>query len=383
MSAQRHKTGAAGESTIDIAALRARYREERDRRLRTEGKAQYVEVTGEFGRYLDDPWANSGFAREAVSEQTEVLIVGGGFGGLLCGARLREAGIDDFRVVEKAADFGGTWYWNRYPGAACDTESYIYLPLLEETGYMPVRKYARAPEIYEHSRRIGRHFGLYERALFQTVITRMEWQEQEAIWLVETDRGDCIRARFVILAGGPLSRPKLPDIPGIESFKGHSFHTSRWDYAYTGGTAEGGLTGLGDKRVGIIGTGATAVQCVPHLGRSAKELYVFQRTPSAIGVRDDRPTDQSWAQGLRPGWQRERMDNFTAVISGEPFEQNLVQDGWTGLLGEILLAPRRQPQPVTSIEEALKVIEQAIIARWKRSGRASMRSSRTRRRLRR
>ncbi|MGY4289919.1 cation diffusion facilitator CzcD-associated flavoprotein CzcO [Bradyrhizobium sp. LM2.7] len=224
---------------------------------------------------------------------------------------------------------------------------------------MPVRKYARAPEIYEHSRRIGRHFGLYDRALFQTVISRMEWQESEGRWLVETDRGDRIRARFVVLAGGPLSRPKLPGIPGIESFKGHSFHTSRWDYAYTGGNAGGGLAGLADKRVGIIGTGATAVQCVPHLGRSSKELYVFQRTPSAIGVRDDRPTDQSWAQNLKPGWQRERMDNFTAVISGEPFEQDLVQDGWTGLLGEILLAPRRQPQPLTSMDEALKVIEQA------------------------
>lgn len=354
MSAEKHKTGAAGASTIDIAALRARYRDERDLRLRAEGKAQYVEVTGDFSRYLDDPWADPGFAREAVSEQTEVLIVGGGFGGLLCGARLREAGVCEFRIVEKAADFGGTWYWNRYPGAACDTESYIYLPLLEQTGYMPVRKYARAPEIYEHSRRIGRHFGLYERALFQTVISRMTWQEQEGRWLVETDRGDRIRARFVILAGGPLSRPKLPGIPGIESFKGHSFHTSRWDYAYTGGNAEGGLAALADKRVGIIGTGATAVQCVPHLGRSAKELYVFQRTPSAIGVRDDRPTDQTWAESLKPGWQRERMDNFTAVISGEPFEQDLVQDGWTGLLGEILLAPRRQPQPVTSLEEALK-----------------------------
>lgn len=359
MSAERHKTGAAGAPSIDIRALRARYRDERDLRLRTEGKAQYVEMAAGFARYLDDPWADSGFVREPVNEETEVVIVGGGFGGLLCGARLRAAGITDFRIVEKAADFGGTWYWNRYPGAACDTESYIYLPLLEETGYMPVRKYARAPEIYEHSRRIGRHFGLYERALFQTVISRMAWQEQEGRWLVETDRGDRIRARFVILAGGPLSRPKLPGIPGIDSFKGHSFHTSRWDYAYTGGSAEGGLDGLADKRVGIIGTGATAVQCVPHLGRSAKELYVFQRTPSAIGVRDDRPTDQSWAEGLKPGWQRERMDNFTAVISGEPFEQDLVQDGWTGLLGEILLAPRRQPQPVTSMEEALKVIEQA------------------------
>ncbi|TPQ29971.1 monooxygenase, partial [Bradyrhizobium guangdongense] len=253
MSAEKHKTGTEGIASVDISALRARYRDERDRRLRSEGKAQYVEAAGDFGRYLDDPWADPGFTRSPVTEETEVVIVGGGFGGLLCGARLRAAGIDDFRMVEKAADFGGTWYWNRYPGAACDTESYIYLPLLEETGYMPVRKYARAPEIYEHSRRIGRHFDLYDRALFQTVISRMTWQDKESRWLVETDRGDKIRARFVILAGGPLSRPKLPGIPGIETFKGHTFHTSRWDYAYTGGTAEGNLTGLADKRVGIIG----------------------------------------------------------------------------------------------------------------------------------
>ncbi len=359
MSAEKHKIGADGASSLDLSALRARYRDERDKRLRAEGKAQYVEMAGGFGHYLDDPWADRSFARARITEETEVVVAGGGFGGLLCGARLREAGIENFRIVEKAADFGGTWYWNRYPGAACDTESYIYLPLLEETGYMPVRKYARAPEIYEHSRRIGRHFGLYERALFQTVISRMEWLEDEARWLVETDRGDAIRARFVILAGGPLSRPKLPGIPGIESFRGHSFHTSRWDYAYTGGGADGDLTGLADKRVGIIGTGATAVQCVPHLGRAAKELYVFQRTPSAIGVRDDRPTDDAWARSLKAGWQRERMDNFTAVISGEPFEEDLVQDGWTGLLGEFLLAPRRQKEPVTSLEQALKVIEQA------------------------
>src|SRR5262249_51362903 len=258
MSLDSHKTGTAGASNIDIATLRARYRDERDRRLRAEGKAQYVEVTGEFGHYLDDPWADPGFTRQAISEETEVIVVGGGFGGLLCDARLREAGIDDFRIVEKAADFGGTWYWNRYPGAACDTESYIYMPLLEETGYMPVRKYARAPEIYEHSRHIGRHFGLYERALFQTVVSRMEWQGGEARWLVATRGGDRIRARFVILAGGPLNRPKLPGIPGIEGFKGHSFHTGRWDYGYTG-TVEEGLKGLAGKRVGIIGTGATAV----------------------------------------------------------------------------------------------------------------------------
>ena len=219
---------------------------------------------------------------------------------MLCAAQLRSVGVEDIRIIEKAGDFGGTWYWNRYPGAACDTESYVYLPLLEETGYIPQRKYARAPEIFEHCQRIGRHFGLYERALFQTVVVDMRWQDDAAHWLVNTDRGDTIRARFVVLAGGPLNRPKLPGIPGIETFRGHSFHTSRWDYDYTG-AADDGLPGLADKRVGIIGTGATAIQCVPHLGRAAEELYVFQRTPSVVAVRNDRPTDDEWVETLAAG----------------------------------------------------------------------------------
>ncbi|HWS76434.1 MAG TPA: NAD(P)/FAD-dependent oxidoreductase [Quisquiliibacterium sp.] len=270
----------ADELGFDPAALRRKYDIERDRRLRAEGNAQYVEVIGRFAHYLDDPYVEPGFTRDPIVRDMDVLVVGGGFGGLLASARLRAAGYEDLCIIEKGGDFGGTWYWNRYPGAACDTESYIYLPLLEETGYMPVSKYARAPEILEHSRRIGRHFDLYRSALFQTTITGMRWVDEAARWEVTTDRRDVLRARFVVVAGGPLNLPKLPGIPGVESFKGHSFHTSRWDYAYTGGDSSGGLTGLADKRVGIIGTGATAVQCVPHLGAGAKELYVFQRTPS-------------------------------------------------------------------------------------------------------
>jgi cyclohexanone monooxygenase len=343
---------------LDIDALKVRYDAEREQRLRNDGSAQYVAMEGRFESYLDDPWATADPDRRVVDETTEVLIVGGGFGGMLCAAQLRSAGIEDLRIVERAGDFGGTWYWNRYPGAACDTESYVYLPLLEETGYIPQRKYARAPEIFEHCQRIGRHFGLYERTLFQTVVVDMRWQDAAAHWLVETDRGDTIRARFVVLAGGPLNRPKLPGIPGIETFAGHSFHTSRWDYDYTGGADGGPLTGLADKRVGIIGTGATAIQCVPQLGRAAQELYVFQRTPSVVAVRNDRPTDAEWADTLQPGWQRERMDNFTAVISGDPFDRDLVQDGWTDLLGGILLAPRRLGRKLAP-GEAGRIIEEA------------------------
>ncbi len=356
----------AADLGFDPEALRARYRQERDRRLRGDGNAQYVEIKGDYTRYLEDPFAPTDFSREPISAETDVVVLGGGFSGLLTGARLRERGVDDFLIVEKGGDFGGTWYWNRYPGAACDTESYIYMPLLEETGYMPVAKYARAPELFEHSRRIGRHFGLYEKALFQTEAKQARWDEGNARWIVTTNRGDTLRARFIVLAGGLLHRPKLPGIPGIETFAGHGFHTSRWDYAYTGGDSSGGLTGLSDKIVGIIGTGATAVQCVPHLGASAKELYVFQRTPSSVDVRNDRPTDPTWAQSLRPGWQKARVDNFSAVVSGEEFDEDLVNDGWTDLIGNILLAARRKARSGETVDDPATLIQIADYQKMER-----------------
>ena len=341
-------------------SLREKYREERNRRLRADGTDQYEATVGDYARYLDDPRGDPNFTRESVEETIEVAILGGGFGGLLAAARLSSAGIDDFRIIEKAGDFGGTWYWNRYPGAACDTEAYIYMPLLEEVGYVPTRKYARAPELFEHSQRIGRHFDLYRRTYFQTVVTEARWDNDALRWTVTTNRGDTFHARFLIMAGGTtLGRPKLPGVPGLESFKGHTFHTSRWDYDYTGGDSEGGLDKLRDKRVGIIGTGATAVQCIPHLGRSAKELYVFQRTPSSVDVRADRPTDPNWAANLKPGWQQERIANFTSVISGADFDEDMVNDGWTDLIGNILLAARRRQQAGEEVEDAQALIQQA------------------------
>ena len=327
-------------TTFDPDALREKYREERDKRLRDAGNDQYIEVTGEFERYLHDPYV-APIEREPLTDEVEVLIIGGGFGGLLAGARLREAGIDGIRVIEKGGDFGGTWYWNRYPGAACDVESYVYLPLLEEIGYMPKEKYSQAAEILAHSQAIGRHFDLYRNACFQTEVTEMRWDDAISRWIVTTNRGDAMRARYIVMASGPLHRPKLPGIEGIESFEGHSFHTSRWDYDYTGGDSNGGLVGLADKRVGIIGTGATAVQCVPHLGASAQELFVFQRTPSSIDVRDNRPTDPEWAAGLEPGWQERRMENFNNLVSGIPESEDLVDDGWTDIIGNLLIRVRR------------------------------------------
>ena len=341
-------------------ALREKYRFERDRRQRADGSAQYVRTTGKYAHYLDDPYADPNFTRDPIAEEVEVIIMGGGFGGLLSAARLAEAGVHDIRIVEKAGDFGGTWYWNRYPGAACDTESYIYMPLLEEVGYIPTSKYAKAPELYEHCRRIGRHYDLYRRTCFQTAVTEMRWNDTTSRWIVTTDRGDTFAARCAIIAGGTtLGRPKLPGVPGIDDFKGHTFHTSRWDYDYTGGDSGGGLTRLKDKRVGVIGTGATAVQCIPHLGAWAKELYVFQRTPSSVDVRADRPTDPDWVKSLKPGWHKERIDNFTAVISGGEFDVDLVNDGWTDLIGNILLAARRRAKAGEPVEDPEALVQLA------------------------
>jgi len=355
---RRRTIMAADDLGFDPNALRDKYRAERDKRLRADASEQYVEIAGQFAHYLEDPYVQP-IERTALSEDVEVVVVGGGFGGLLAGARLREAGVEDIRLIEKGGDFGGTWYWNRYPGAACDIESYIYLPLLEEVGYMPVEKYSRAPEILRHSRAIGEKFDLYKGALFQTEVTEMRWDEGLSRWIVKTNRGDALNARFVVMANGPLHRPKLPGIPGVEGFKGHSFHTSRWDYGYTGGDSNGGLTGLKDKRVAIIGTGATAVQCIPHLGEWAKELFVFQRTPSSIDVRANRPTDPDWAASLEPGWQQERMDNFNVLVSGGFADKDLVNDGWTDIIGNILLLARKKAEAGEQVENPAELMQLA------------------------
>jgi len=299
--------------TLDIDTIRAKYAEERDKRVRADGNDQYVEIAGKFSRYKEDPYIPVK-PREPVNDHVTFAFIGGGFAGLISAAKLKEAGVDDVRIVEKGGDFGGTWYWNRYPGAQCDTASLIYMPLLEETGHMPSEKYAHAPEILSHCQRIGNKFGLYDNALLHTEVTALEWDDANSRWIIRTNRGDAFTAQFVGLGTGPLHVAKLPGIPGIENFKGHSFHTSRWDYAYTGGSPEGApMTKLADKRVAIIGTGATSVQAVPHLSRDAKELFVFQRTPSSVDARNNGPIDPDWFDKIsEPGWQYKWLENFAA-----------------------------------------------------------------------
>jgi cyclohexanone monooxygenase len=342
-------------------ALRRKYADERDKRLRPDGNDQYRALTGQFGHYLTDPYTER-VEREPKHDHVTVAFVGGGFAGLVTAARLKDAGIDSVRIVEKGGGFGGTWYWNRYPGAQCDTAALIYMPLLEETGHMPSERYAHAPEILEHCDRIGKQYGLHDDALFHTQVTELEWDEAGRRWIVRTDRGDEFTAQFIAMGTGPLHVPKLPGISGIETFGGHSFHTSRWDYAYTGGDPAGApMDRLGDKRVAIIGTGATSVQCVPHLASSCRELFVFQRTPSSVDERGNAPLDPQWFAGIAaPGWQDQWMDNFVANMSAAELpDQDLVSDGWTDLAKRIrgrLTAVRSGP---ASFEDLLADFENA------------------------
>jgi cyclohexanone monooxygenase len=310
---------------VNVEALREKYAVERAQRI-TKDAAGYrpVPFEGKFAHFDKDPNASGDRGFGAVTREVEVLVIGGGFMGLVLGSELTKSGIDDFLILDVAADFGGTWYWNRYPGVRCDVESYIYLPLLEETGYVPREKYSTGSEIFEYCRLIGDHFGLYEHAMFQTRVTGMTWSEEDGLWTVTTDQGDEITAKFVASQSGLFMRPRLPGVPGLEDFQGHSFHTSRWDYAYTGQNLEN----LADKRVAVVGTGATGIQVVPEVAAAAKELFVIQRTPDQVTPRANAATDTEWFKSLPKGWQRERIASFDKFQMDRVPVPCDVEDGW-------------------------------------------------------
>lgn len=317
----------------DLERARARYRQERDKRI-DPGRRELLDLT-DHPEIVEDPYSEVA-ERAAEQDIVDALVVGAGFGGLLAAAHLREQGLERVRIVDRAGDVGGVWYWNRYPGVMCDVESYVYLPMLEEMGYIPQQRYSLGPEIYAYAKQIARRFDLYELALFHTGVTGLEWDADCATWTVSTDRGDRFSARYVVVAHGSFTSLKLPGIEGIETFKGTLFHSSRWDYEYTGGDSQSPLTKLADKTVGVVGTGATAVQIVPPLGQWAERLYVFQRTPSTVAERNNSITDPEWARSLQPGWHRERRENFTNVTNGEKVGEDLVGDGWTEFYHSVL-----------------------------------------------
>ncbi|MGX9673313.1 flavin-containing monooxygenase [Mycobacterium sp. HM-7] len=347
---------------VDIDAMREKYAQERAKRVRPEGSAQYLEAAGDYADFSDTDPHTPVTPRAPIDAELEVVILGGGIAGLLAGAYLTKAGVDDVHVIEAGGDFGGVWYWNRFPGIQCDNDAYCYIPLLEELDFMPSKKFADGAEILAHCQHIGKHFGLYDGALFSTQVRTVCWDEDIKRWRLTTNRGDDIRARFVVMTQGSYNRPKLPGIPGIKDFQGHVFHSARWDYDYTGGDASGGLHKLADKRVALVGTGATGVQLVPHLSRDARHLYVFQRTPSSVDFRGNEPTDPAWAESLQPGWQAERKRNFHrwSPFEGVVFDAaDQVCDFWTELGRNLTARIAASPDPTAlGIEQIMAMREE-------------------------
>ncbi|MEB3061814.1 flavin-containing monooxygenase [[Mycobacterium] zoologicum] len=350
---------------IDIDALRSKYAAERAKRIRPEGSSQYLELKDDFVEFAEvDPYTPV-TPREPIDADIEVVVLGGGIAGLLAGAYLKKAGVADVRVIEMGGDFGGVWYWNRFPGIQCDNDAYCYIPMLEELDFIPSKKFADGAEIFAHCQNIGKHFGLYDGAIFSTQVRTACWDEEVKRWQLTTNRGDDLRARFVVMAQGSYNRPKLPGIAGIKDFMdagGHVFHSARWDYDYTGGDADGGMDKLADKRVALVGTGATGVQLVPHLGRDAKQLYVFQRTPSSVDFRGNEPTDPQWAASLQPGWQAERKRNFHrwSPFEGVVFDApDMVCDFWTELGRNLTARIGASPDPTAlGVEEIMAMREE-------------------------
>lgn len=360
-------------SEIDIPALQEKYRLERDKRLRAEGQNQYVRVDSVLsGFYEEDPHTPV-TPREPINEDLNVAVLGAGWAGILTAYHLKKAGIENVRTIDIAGDFGGCWYWNRYPGIQCDNEAYCYIALLEETGYVPSKRFADGWEIREHFQRIATTFGLYENALFHTRIESLRWDEKINRWHITTNRGDTIRARFVVMGAGPTNTPKLPGIPGIPDFNGKVFHSSRWDYGYTGGTPkEPVLDKLADKRIAIVGTGASSVQAVPYLSRHAKQVYVVQRTPSSVDVRNNLPTDPEWEKSLQTGWHAARRNNYQRFThSGfQAGDEDVVGDIWTEINRNIAAEMERdggwRPLEIDEFLEWRETMDYQVMERLRR-----------------
>jgi len=350
----RDPMSTASSPGFDPAAVQGKYAEERAKRV-FESRGVLQDLTDDrFTHYLRDPFTPF-VDRAPISTDVDVAIVGAGIAGVVLGAKLRAAGIERICLIDKAGGIGGTWYWNRYPGVCCDVESYIYMPLLEEMDYIPSSRYAAGDEIRRHLDAIAHRHDLVDGALFHTGVETSAWSDGLGSWVLRTDRADTITARYLVHAVGILNLMQLPRIPGMEQFRGTSFHTARWDYEQTGGSPDDPrLTRLSDKVVAIVGAGASAVQAVPALAESSKHLYVFQRTPSAIGVRDNRPTPDHFGEQLPSGWQRARMENFSAVMLGREVARDVTDDGWTHHMARVA---NPAFEPAMSADEMLLAAE--------------------------
>ncbi len=332
MTTQHHQLAAS--LGFDPEALQRKYEEETAKRGAHHRTPHLRAGSNDHAVSAKDPFAVP-LEREPLVDDVDVVVVGGGFTGLITSSFLHKAGVPLVRVIEKAGGFGGVWYWNRYPGIRCDASSFVYLPLLEDVDTVPSERFVQGDEIREHCAALAEKFNLDEAACLQTQVTGMRWDEATSRWLVSTDRGDQIGARFVCLGSGTLDSPTIPHVAGLDQFEGKIFHSSRWDYDYTGGSSQGALTKLSDKRVAVVGTAASAIQFIPHLAENAKELLVVQRTPVMVNPRGNQATDSASYRSLPAGWQQELIENFTAVTqisaAQTPPVMDLIDDTTTSL----------------------------------------------------
>jgi cyclohexanone monooxygenase len=344
---------------FDPATISRKYEEEADKRTARTQRPQPLSASPGHPVSTRDPFAVP-LDRKPLADEVDVVVIGGGFTGLITSSHLRRDGVPLIRVIDKAGGFGGVWYWNRYPGIRCDANSFVYLPLLEEVDTIPSEMFAHGDEIRAHCAALAEKFELDEAACLQTQVTGMRWQESTSQWLVSTDRGDRISARFVCLGSGTMHSPAVPAVPGLEEFTGKVFHSSRWDYAYTGGDSQGGLTKLADKRVAVIGTAASAIQFIPHVAAAAKELLVVQRTPVIVNPRDNQAIDPCAYRSRTPGWQQELIDNFTAVtqtpVGQTPPEVDLVNDTLTNMVKESRTPPPELKAALADLDEPTRAL---------------------------
>lgn len=241
----------------------------------------------------------------------DVVIVGAGFAGLCLLYKLRELGLK-VRVYDSAGDVGGTWYWNRFPGATTDVESveysYSFSEELQQEWKWSTR-YAHQPEILRYARFVAEKFDLYKDIQFNTRVRSVVYDEAANQWRIQTDRGEQVSAQFCVMATGILSIPKKPDYKGIDSFRGAQYHTGRWPHEEVD---------FASQRVGIIGTGSTGIQCIPIIAQQASHLHVFQRTPNfSIPLRNG-PMKPEYEQAVKENygeWRRRQRNSNTGWIA--------------------------------------------------------------------
>jgi cation diffusion facilitator CzcD-associated flavoprotein CzcO len=246
------------------------------------------------------------------SRKVDAVVVGAGIAGLYQLYKLRERGMST-RVFETGDGVGGTWYWNRYPGARCDVESlsysYSFSPELEQE-WNWTERYPTQPEILRYVNHVADRFDLRKDITFNTRVVSAVYDESTQRWRVDTDTGEIVDAQFLIMATGCLSRSKLPEIPGLDRFQGPTYHTGHWPH-------EGvDLTGM---RVGIIGTGSSAVQSIPVIAEQTADLTVFQRTPAYSIAALNRPLEQSEIDSMKSDYRAWREAQRTSGF-GVPVE---------------------------------------------------------------